>query len=253
MARRIRPIIHEDRLSIVEHLDELRTRRSSCAASRSASPGRSLLAEPPGPEDREPPAAPRHKPITLGVPPRRSTTTFNCGLRGDAHRAAGDPLPALRVHAAGLHAPASGGWRIPLLLMIPLLFIARRGVRLLRRAAGRPCTSSSTSTPTSSASRSGRATTTASSPQLIACGLVFQIPVGILALQAWAVTPQQAAQGPPLRDRRDRRARRRCCRASTRDADARNGPDDRALRAEYLARVAFGRPPPEALGPRRLG
>ena len=52
MARRVRPVSHEDRLTLVEHLDELRSRIVVCVARLRRRPGALLLAEPPAAGDR---------------------------------------------------------------------------------------------------------------------------------------------------------------------------------------------------------
>ncbi len=47
MSRVLRPIGHEERLSIVDHLDELRTRLVVCGVTLAIGFGLCLLAEPP--------------------------------------------------------------------------------------------------------------------------------------------------------------------------------------------------------------
>ena len=77
---------------------------------------------------------PPKRPVTLGVAEPFTTTLARGGLRGAAARAAAPALPGLRVHPAGVRA---GERRVamPLMLMVPFLFIAGVVVRLLRRAA----------------------------------------------------------------------------------------------------------------------
>ena len=84
---------------------------------------------------------------------------------------------------------------LPFLLLVPALFVA--GVAFGYSSCFRPrCISSSTSTPSSSRSRSGRAdyygfvTVT-----LLAMGIVFQVPMGILALTKLGITtPRQLSK-----------------------------------------------------------
>ena len=52
---------------------------------------------------------------------------------------------------------------------------------------------------------------------LAVMGLIFQLPIGILAVtRLGIITPEQLVQEPPLRVRDPHRRRRRCCRAPTR-------------------------------------
>ena len=72
---RIKPVEHDDRLSIVEHLDELRSRLVICAFSSAIAFGALLLAERLHPRHRQRPARAGRKPITLG-PAESFTTTM---------------------------------------------------------------------------------------------------------------------------------------------------------------------------------
>ncbi len=85
---------------------------------------------------------------------------------------------------------------VPFLIAIPFLFIAGVAVRLLRRHAGRRRLPPQLQRRTSSTSRFARRTTTASSsPPWLAIGLLFQVPIGILAVtRLGIVTPEQLAQ-----------------------------------------------------------
>ncbi len=87
-----------------------------------------------------------------------------------------------------------------------------------------------------------------------AIGLLFQIPVAVLAVtRTGIVLAAPAAQGPRLRDPRDRdRGRRGDADAGPDHHDAGDGPAHRSVRAEYPAR-AVARPSPSprvTLGPR---
>ncbi len=161
MARRIRPISHDDRLSIVEHLDELRTRIILCAVAFGIAWAFTAwqnhlilrIVNHPLPRGIEP--------ITLGP-----AEAFYSTLTNSAYAAAIISLPVIlyQLYAFLLPAFSPGERRValPLLLLIPVLFIS--GVVFCYFVVlGPPCSSSSTSTRTSSTPRSGPATTTRSS------------------------------------------------------------------------------------------
>ena len=120
---RVRPIAHEDRLSIVEHLDELRSRLifsiiAFVVAWAICGWQNHLVLEilnAPLPDGIEP--------ITLGPAEPFYTTLTNSAYAAILLVAAGDPVPALRVHPAGVQ-PARARVALPLLLMVPVLFIA---------------------------------------------------------------------------------------------------------------------------------
>ena len=132
---------------------------------------------------------------------------------------------------------------VPFLLMVPFLFVAGvvfayfvvmpAAVKLPPQLQRRP----------SSTSRSGRATTTASSrSRSRAVGLLFQVPIGILAVtRLGIVTPQQLADEPPLRDPGDR---------GRRDAAAGHRPGDDADLDGAADHPVRGKPPVRA-GPRQ--
>ena len=139
---RIRPVSHEDRLTLVEHLDELRTRiiisvarvrgRRSALCFWQNHQILDLLNEP-LPDGR--------KPLTLGV-----TEPFMTTVTVSAYAALLLALPVIlyQLYAFVLPAfsPRERRVALPLLLMVPVLFIGGRRVRLLRRARPRRCTSS---------------------------------------------------------------------------------------------------------------
>ena len=261
MATALRPIGHEDRLSLVEHLDELRSRLIVCVvafvaafgsatgrttrscdivnkplerregaaptaastpatrssrAARSPDCSRQASRRRRGPASRSgattlasvtlaarprscaPSAAPTARgarprrggaptdtnasPVTLGVAEPFTHDVHGRAVRGAAAGAAVPALPALRVRPAGVHAGASGRVALPMMAMVPVLFIAGC-LRLLRRADRGRSTSCRTSTTTTSTSCCRPRTTTGSSILFLgAIGLLFQIPVGVLAV-----------------------------------------------------------------------
>ena len=291
MAARIRPVGHEDRLTLVEHLDELRSRLIVCARSassiafgrvrwqngalldivnrplettrhasatarrpraagadgavagarcgvgaRAPAPRPSTALAAPAPRSapqtaarsqavRPRPAPPRsaarlgaeRKPVTLGRHravhhhPHVAPVRYACCSAlpsSSTRRTRSCCRPSARSRAPG---------RAPLMLMVPVLFVGGVvfGYFLVLPPAVKFLQNFNA---TSSTSWSRRSTTTASSSlTLVSMGIVFQIPMGILALtRLGVVTVEAAAAQPALRDRRHRRHRRCCCPASTR-------------------------------------
>jgi sec-independent protein translocase protein TatC len=121
---RIKPIDHEDRLSIVEHLDELRSRLVICAFVFAVAFGLCLwqnhllldIANNPLPNKVD-------EPITLGPAEAFSTT-----MTVSAYFAILLALPVLLYHMYAFVLPAftprEKKVALPLLLMVPFLFIA---------------------------------------------------------------------------------------------------------------------------------
>ena len=76
---------------------------------------------------------------------------------------------------------------------------------------------------------------------LIAMGLLFQIPIGIVAVtRVGIVTTQPARAQPPLRDPRDRRSRHAAARPGPGDDDDDDGPYVRFVRGLYPVLLAAG-------------
>jgi sec-independent protein translocase protein TatC len=122
VARRIRPIGHEDRLSLVDHLDELRTRIVIAVGAFLVALGLcfwqnhqllKIVNDPLG----------HRKPVTLGV-----TEPFITTLTVAAYAAILIAMPVILYQLYAFILPAfSPGERkvaFPLLLMVPFLFIA---------------------------------------------------------------------------------------------------------------------------------
>jgi sec-independent protein translocase protein TatC len=121
VAKKIRPIGHEDRLSLVEHLDELRTRLVIAAGAFMVALGLcfwqnhqllKIVNDPLG----------KRQPITLGV-----TEPFMTTLTVAAYGAILIAMPVILYEIYAFVLPAfSPGERkvaLPLLLMVPFLFI----------------------------------------------------------------------------------------------------------------------------------
>lgn len=199
MARRLKPISHEDRLSLVEHLDELRSRIIVSAiafgvafglcfwqnelileiVNRPLEGSEGLLLDPGG------------KPVTLGVT-EQLTTTFMVS----AYAAILLALPILLYQAYAFVLPAfSPGERkvaFPLLMMVPVLFVG--GVLfgyfvVLQPAIDFLLNFNADEFTTALRARDYYGFVGLS---LISIGLLFQVPVGILgATRLGVVTPDQ--------------------------------------------------------------
>jgi sec-independent protein translocase protein TatC len=180
--RRIKPIGHEDKLELVGHLDELRTRLLVCLAAFGVAfalclwQSDLLLEVASGPL----PSA-HHKLVTFGV-----TEPFTTTLTVAGYAAILLTLPVLLYEAYAFLLPAFSRHErraiLPLLLMIPALFVA--GVAfgyfvVLPAAAGflLNFNDAQFNVQLRASEYYGFFTTT-----LLACGAVFQVPVGILAV-----------------------------------------------------------------------
>src|ERR671935_1465507 len=190
MARRIRPVGHEDRLSLVDHLDELRTRiilslfAFGVALALCFWQNHLILRIVNDPLNGR-------KPITLGVA-EPFTTTFTLS----AYAAILISLPVLlyQLYAFIIPAFTPGERRVamPLLLMVPFLFIAGVvfGYYVVLPAALKFLLHFNTDQ--FQVQIRARDYYSFVSTTLIACGLLFQIPVGILGLNRLGiVTPRQ--------------------------------------------------------------
>jgi sec-independent protein translocase protein TatC len=181
-VRRIKPISHEDQLSVVDHLDELRTR---IVVSLSAF-GVALalcfwqnhllleLASAPLPAGHE-------KLITFGIS-EPFTTTVTVSAYGAIILA----LPVILYQAYAYFLPAFGARErqviLPLLLLIPVLFIA--GVAFGYFVVLPAATQFLLNFNDTQFNIQVRAKEYYGffSMTLLACGVVFQVPVGVLAV-----------------------------------------------------------------------
>jgi len=124
MARRVRPVSHEDRLSLVEHLDELRSRLIVSATAFGVALGLCFWQNHLLLEIASGPLPSGHKQlITFGV-----TEPFTTTLTVAAYGAIILALPVLLYQAYAYVLPAfSDSERrvaVPIMLMAPLLFLA---------------------------------------------------------------------------------------------------------------------------------
>jgi sec-independent protein translocase protein TatC len=190
MARRIRPISHDDRLSLVDHLDELRTRlilslvAFGVALALCFWQNHLILRIVNHPLDGR-------KPITLGVA-EPFMTTFT--LSAYAAILIALPVVLYQLYAFILPAFTPGERRVatPLLMMVPVLFMGGVvfGYYVVLPAALKFLLHFNTDqfrVEIRARDYYGFVTTT-----LVACGALFQIPVGILVLnRLGVVTPRQ--------------------------------------------------------------
>jgi sec-independent protein translocase protein TatC len=188
--RKIRPVAHEDRLSLVDHLDELRTRiilsllTFGVALALCFWQNHEILHIVNKPLDGR-------KPITLGVA-EPFTTTFT--LSAYAAILISLPIVLYQLYAFILPAftPREKSVALPLLLMIPFLFLAGVvfGYYVVLPAALKFLLHFNTeqfNVQIRARDYYSFVTTT-----LVACGLLFQIPVGILAASRLGIiTPRQ--------------------------------------------------------------
>ena len=196
--RRIRPISHEDRLSVVDHLDELRGRLIVCALAfgvawaLTAWQNHTVLeiVNAPLPDDIEP--------ITLGPAEAFYTTLTNA-----AYVALLIALPVIlyQLYAFVLPAfsPTERKVATPLLMMVPLLFIT--GVVFCYFVVLTPALDFLLSFNADEFNTQVRARDYYSFITLLmlAMGLGFQIPVGVLAACKLGVTSAEKLR----RSRRD--------------------------------------------------
>ncbi len=136
MPSRVKAVSHEDQLSLVEHLDELRVPHRRLHRRLRRRPGALLLAEPPAAGNRRR-AAPRGSQEAAHLRHHRALHDHDHGRRlrrpdpGDAVPA----LPALRLRAAGLQ-PRRAPDRAADPAALPDPLPGRDRLRLLRGDAG---------------------------------------------------------------------------------------------------------------------
>ena len=191
MARRIRPIAHEDRLSIVDHLDELRTRLVLCLVAFVAAFSLTFWQNELVLEIVNEPLPDGIEPITLGPAEPFYTTITN-----SAYAAILIALPVILYQLYAFVLPAFSATErrvaLPLLLMVPVLFIA--GVVFCYFVVLSPAIDFLFNFNADEFNTQLRARDYYSFATLLmlAMGLGFQIPVGILAAtRLGVVTPEK--------------------------------------------------------------
>jgi sec-independent protein translocase protein TatC len=192
---RIRPVSHEDRLTLVEHLDELRTRILVCLLVLAVALGLCFwqnqllleIASGPLPDDHE-------KLTTFGVA-EPFTTTLMVSSYGALILAL--PIVLYQAYAFALPAFSRSERRVvlPLLLLAPLLFLAgiAFGYFVVMPAAVKFLLNFNDSQ--FAVQVRARDYYSFFSTTLLGCGLVFQLPLAILAVtRLGIVTPRQLSE-----------------------------------------------------------
>jgi sec-independent protein translocase protein TatC len=194
-VRRIRPISHEDRLSIVEHLDELRTRLVICVVAFSAAWAVTMWQNDLVLRIVNQPLPSGIDPITLGPAEAFYTTLTNA-----AYAALLVSLPVIlyQVYAFLLPAfsPTERRVALPMLLLVPVLFVA--GVVFCYFVVLTPALDFLLNFNADEFNTQVRARDYYSFVTLLmlAMGLGFQIPVGVLAACRLGVTsPEKLRKG----------------------------------------------------------
>ena len=106
---RMRPIAHEDRLSVIDHLDELRSRLIVCAIAFIAAWALTGWQNHLVLEIVNKPLPDGIEPITLGPAEAFYTTLTNAAYAALLIGASGDPLPAVRLPAARVQPERAAG------------------------------------------------------------------------------------------------------------------------------------------------
>ena len=230
MPRRVRPVSHEDQLSLVEHLDELRHRLVVClvifgvALALCFWQNHLLL------EIASHPLPAGHKKLTTFGVTEPFTTTLTVSAYGAAILSA--PFILWQLYAYILPAFSPGEKRVvlPILLLFPFLFLA--GVAFSYFAVMPAAVHFLLNFNDDQFNIQVRASDYYSffSMTMLAGGLIFQLPMAILAVTRLGIVERRADhQQPPLRlsGHRDRR-RRAARRGPDLDAD-RDGPTTGSL------------------------
>jgi sec-independent protein translocase protein TatC len=191
---RLKPVRHEDRLTLVEHLDELRTRIVVAIAAFAVGFGLCFWQNHEILKWLNEPLPGGQKPLTLGV-----TEPFMTTLTVSAYAALLVALPIVlyQLYAFVLPAfsPSERRVAFPLLMMIPLLFIA--GVAFGYFLVLDPAVHFLLNFNDNQFNIQVRARDYYSfvTMTLLAMGIIFQIPMGILAVTRLGITtPRQLRQ-----------------------------------------------------------
>ncbi len=187
MARKIRPVAHEDRLSLVEHLDELRSRLMVALFAFGVAFGLCFWQDELLIDIVNKPLPDGHEPITLS-PTEPLMTTVTVAAYGAILLAM--PIILYQIYAFVLPAfsPSERKVALPLLLMIPFLFLG--GVAFGYFVVLKPALSFLLDFNSSEFQTEVRARDYYSfvSLSLLSIGILFQIPVGVLGLTRLGIT-----------------------------------------------------------------
>ena len=193
--RRIRPISHDDKLSVVDHLDELRTRIILCVLAFGAAWALTAWQNHLVLEIVNAPLPPGFKPITLGP-----AEAFYTTLTNSAYAALLIALPVIlyQLYAFILPAfsPSEKRVALPLLMLVPVLFIA--GVVFCYFVVLTPALDFLLNFNADEFNTQVRARDYYSFVTLLmmAMGLGFQIPIGVVAACKMGLTsPEKLRKG----------------------------------------------------------
>jgi sec-independent protein translocase protein TatC len=188
---RIKPVSHDDRLTLIEHLDELRTRIIVCVLAFAVGFGLCFWQDEKVFDILNSPLPEGFKPITFGV-----TEPFLTTVTVSAYAGLVLALPVIlyQLYAFVLPAFSPGERRValPILLMVPVLFAA--GIAfgyfiVLDRAVDFLLNFNEQQFNIQVRARDYYSFVAL---MLVAMGLIFQVPMGILAVtRIGIVTPQQ--------------------------------------------------------------
>ena len=187
MARKIRPVSHDDRLSLVEHLDELRTRLMWAIAAFTVAFAVCFWQDEALIDFVNKPLPDGHEPITLS-PTEPLLTTMTIAAYGGLLLAMPVILYQLYAFVLPAFSPTERKVAIPLLLMVPFLFVA--GAAFGYFVVLKPALSFLLSFNDSEFQTELRARDYYSfvSLSLLSIGILFQIPVGVLGLTRLGIT-----------------------------------------------------------------
>jgi sec-independent protein translocase protein TatC len=187
VARKVRPVAHDDRLSLVDHLDELRSRLMVALVAFGIAFAFCFwqdsvlldIANAPLPGDKEP--------ITLS-PTEPFLTTMTLSMYGAILLAMPVILYQLYAFVLPAFSPSERRVALPLLLMVPFLFIG--GVVFGYFVVLRPAIQFLLNFNAGDFNTQIRARDYYSfvSLSLLSIGILFQIPVGILGLTRLGIT-----------------------------------------------------------------
>ena len=187
MARKIRPVSHEDRLSLVEHLDELRTRLMWALAAFVIAFAVCFWQNERLIEFVNEPLPDGSEPITLS-PTEPLLTTVTVAAYGAILIAMPVILYQLYSFVLPAFSPSERKVALPLLLMVPFLFIAGAAFGyyiVMEKALEFLLSFNSDVFQTEVRARDYYSFVSLS---LISIGILFQIPVGVLGLTKLGIT-----------------------------------------------------------------
>src|SRR6201995_4594547 len=185
MARRprhVRPVSHEDQLSLVEHLDELRHRLVGCLVVFAVALALCFWQTPVPRETAQGPRPGDNKKLTASGVPEPFTTTLTVSAYGAAILAAPFILWQLYAYVLPAFSPKEKRVGLPILLLFPILFVA--GIAFGYFAVMPAALHFLLNFNDEQFNVQVRAGDYYSffSMTMLACGLVFQLPMAILAV-----------------------------------------------------------------------